>query len=331
MKDRYKNLISISITLVFLYFSLKGIKVGLMWKSIKTSNWILFVFILFLTLLTIYFRCWRLKFIIRSSADVKLYDIWSAYVIGFMVNNVWPARIGEFARAYVITKKTKYKFSHILATLVVERIFDGIAILFLFMLVILIYPIPPWLKRISLLATIFYFLVAFVFFGLNIKREKTLSLIFKIFFFIPIKWKEKFIEIVNSFSLGLAIFKDKKNLILSLISSIICWFFIALMAYLSFFLFPNNPINNVPFYGSIVLVTTIAFITMIPAAPGNVGTTQLAFIWALSIFSIDKTMALSQSIIFHASQYFPITLAGFIHLYIDKISFGSLKKLKDGG
>jgi len=61
-------------------------------------------------------------------------------MIGFAFNGIFPARAGEFARAYVLGKKEKMKFSAAFATVVVERIFDGLTMLFLFAITLMILP-----------------------------------------------------------------------------------------------------------------------------------------------------------------------------------------------
>jgi len=75
-------------------------------------------------------------------------------MIGFAFNGIFPARAGEFARAYVLGKKEKMKFSAAFATVVVERIFDGLTMLFLFAITLMFLPefgsninIQPWDAR----------------------------------------------------------------------------------------------------------------------------------------------------------------------------------------
>jgi hypothetical protein len=52
--------------------------------------------------------------------------LWHATAIGFMVNNLLPARAGEVARAYVAKRATGVRFTTAVASVGVERMFDGL-------------------------------------------------------------------------------------------------------------------------------------------------------------------------------------------------------------
>ncbi|MCX7766225.1 MAG: flippase-like domain-containing protein, partial [Candidatus Sumerlaeia bacterium] len=61
-------------------------------------------------------------------------------IVGFAFNGIFPARAGEFARAYLGARREKISFSTMLATIVVERIFDGLTIFVLFALGLMFLP-----------------------------------------------------------------------------------------------------------------------------------------------------------------------------------------------
>jgi uncharacterized membrane protein YbhN (UPF0104 family) len=58
----------------------------------------------------------------------------------------------------------------------------------------------------------------------------------------------------------------------------------------------------------------------LPSSPGFVGVVQAATVLALALFSVPRTEALSFSLLFHASQFLPVTALGLLFLLIEHVS-----------
>jgi len=69
--------------------------------------------------------------------------------------------------------------------------------------------------------------------------------------------------------------------------------------------------------------TELAFLGLgvsLPSSPGFVGVIQAATVLALALFSVPHAEALSFSLLFHASQFLPVTLCGLAFLLVEHVS-----------
>jgi uncharacterized membrane protein YbhN (UPF0104 family) len=94
-----------------------------------------------------YFRALRWQVLISPVKKVSLLNLFSANMIGFMANNVLPARLGEVIRPVVIARKEKIKVSTSFATVVMERIFDVLGIIVIASLLFYFLPSEPSQNR----------------------------------------------------------------------------------------------------------------------------------------------------------------------------------------
>src|SRR4051794_28143869 len=76
----------------------------------------------------------RLRLILRGQAEVTRLEAANIVVVGYAVNNLLPARVGELARSAILSERTGLPFAQSLTTTILERILDGLAILALFAL-----------------------------------------------------------------------------------------------------------------------------------------------------------------------------------------------------
>ena len=74
----------------------------------------------------VYFRSVRWSYLLAPLADIPPHRLFPVVSIGYMANNLLPARIGEIVRAYVLARREPVSGSSGLATIAVERVFDGL-------------------------------------------------------------------------------------------------------------------------------------------------------------------------------------------------------------
>ncbi|MBI4769518.1 MAG: flippase-like domain-containing protein [Chloroflexi bacterium] len=74
-------------------------------------------------------RAWRWHYLLRPLKRIPTGTMFPIVAIGYMGNNIYPARAGELLRAYVLRRKAGVPVSASLATILIERIFDGVVML----------------------------------------------------------------------------------------------------------------------------------------------------------------------------------------------------------
>ncbi len=90
--------VGVLISAVFLYVSLRGLKLGEFWKAIQTANywWIVpGVAVYFVAVLA---RAWRWHYLLRPIKKIPTRRMFPVTCIGYMGNNIYPARAGEVLR-----------------------------------------------------------------------------------------------------------------------------------------------------------------------------------------------------------------------------------------
>jgi hypothetical protein len=85
-----------------------------------------------------------------------------------------------------------------------------------------------------------------------------------------------------------------------------------------------------PFASAAVVLVVMALGMMVPSGPGFVGTLQFFARKGLEVFSVDDEMALSFSIVYHATQWFPVTFVGLLYLLRENLSLRDVARTSQG-
>lgn len=123
--------IGILISGLFMYLAMRGVRPADLRDAILSFNWLWAGPFLFLTFASLWVRAVRWKYLMKPAGEFTSKRLFYPMMAGFAINSLLPARVGEFARAYVLGKKEKLPFASVFATIVVERIFDSITLLIL--------------------------------------------------------------------------------------------------------------------------------------------------------------------------------------------------------
>src|SRR5258708_5667482 len=121
--------VSIAVSVFFLYIGLQGMNLAEVWNQITHANFWWLIPGVLVYFLAVWGRTWRWHYLLRPLKEVPLRKLFPIVVIGYMGNNVYPFRAGEVIRAYVLRRNEGVKITASLATIIVERIFDGLVML----------------------------------------------------------------------------------------------------------------------------------------------------------------------------------------------------------
>lgn len=364
MKKWLNLTIGIIVSAIFIYLSFRRVHLGEIVYSLKNVNYIWIFPNMAIVIVAMIIRSVRWKYLLANIGRFRIKRLFPPVMIGFMANNILPARLGEFIRAYSLGAKSGESRSAIFATVVIERIFDSLALLLMFWLVILFVPFPPAVKKFGIITLVIN--VAAIIFLIFIKQKgkKSIDKFIRFFAFLPDKITEKLSHILGNFAEGLNIFNRTGVLGIVTFWSVVLWIITALSNYFIFMSFGIYP--NV--VASFILLLFVAAGVMLPSAPGFVGVFQAAvvgsfmvmnqlgiigyylspsriamsslnvaaffhmpslgigqYIDTLGLSGISKGEALSFSIVLWLCQYIPVTLLGLYYLKKEHLS---LKKME---
>lgn len=318
----WKLILGIVVSLVFLYLAFRKVDYSELWSALKGANYWYIIPNVILVILSMWMRAFRWKYMVNPIKKVGLGRLFSSVMIGFMANNVLPARLGEFVRAYSLGTKENISKSASFATIVVERLFDGFSILFILWVTLLLFPFPDWVKKGSNLFLVANVGMLVLLIFLEVKTDSTVKFFQYILRFLPHKLRTKAEEVLLKFISGLKVFRDASSLIWILSWSILIWVVTGISNYFIFLAFGLHP----PIQASFILLVIVCLGVMLPSSPGFVGTFQFFSIVALARFGYGKNIALPFSIVLHACQYFPVTLLGLYYLKKEHLSLKTLEK-----
>jgi uncharacterized protein (TIRG00374 family) len=134
-------------------------------------------------------RAYRWKFMTDHIKFIRLKSLFTSTMIGFMAINLLPARLGEVVRAYSLGSKEKISRSATFATVMLERIFDLIALLVLIWFTLAFFPTPKEVNKVGYLTLVLIGVILIILYFLKTKTTRTLAVLEKPFFFLKLSWR----------------------------------------------------------------------------------------------------------------------------------------------
>jgi len=130
MRFGWRGALGLVLSAAFLYFAFRGIELQRVLENVRQSNVALLAVSALAATCIFPLRARRWKPILEPiKRDIPFSRLWSATAIGMMINNVVPARAGEFARAFALTRSTpEVPFPASFASLAVDRLFDAVVV-----------------------------------------------------------------------------------------------------------------------------------------------------------------------------------------------------------
>jgi glycosyltransferase 2 family protein len=324
-----KALVGILITGVALWWALKDVTFSDVWANIRVGNlWLLTASILVATSGFV-IRALRWKILLTPvKADTTLRSRVGAVAIGFMANNILPARVGEFARAYAFSRLEPVSASAAFGTLVVERFMDGL-ILLLFLVIPVFLPGFPTggalstgtggtLLRAGVVA------VTIVLIALIIMAVWPRAFVRGaewVAGFLPDAVARPIVGGLESFLQSVAIVRDPKLLTLGFAWSLFFWTWHGVSFWLGMLAFGIDT----GFVSAIFTEAVVGFGVALPSAPGFFGTFHFAANVALSdVYGVPEAQSLAFAFGYHFGGWVPITLIGLWYAWKLGISIGDV-------
>lgn len=318
MQKRF--ILGLAVSAVFIYLAFRQIDFVQMWEALEQANYFwLFPAVGFM-FISLWLRAVRWGYFMEPiKSGIGFRKLFSAMMIGYYGNNVFPLRAGEVLRAYAIGKSAGVSRMASFATIFVERLIDVLALLVLIGFSILFHDYPGWIEKGSILIFIGTAVITLFMTALMLRTQKTLQLMGRLTRPFPEKIQLFVTKLLGSFLEGFSIFKKTDRFWTVIWQSVVIWLLYAAVNYAVLEAFGLNA--QLPIGASFVILVIVNISIMIPAAPGYVGTFHLACQQAAMLFGVSNSTALSFALILHISNFIPITLVGFYYFYREQLNF----------
>lgn len=272
-------------------------------------------------------KAWRWALLLRPVKQLTPWQVTPALLIGFMANNLLPAHLGEFVRVFVLGNQFDIDKTPVLSTVVLERVFDILAILLLLGISLpFINGMPADLERMCQIfgaASLLGVCVLMIYMVFTQWFVKTTRAIFSKLPFLPEKLTNGIVGMLETGAVGLESVRNPKLLAAISISSVVQWMLNALLIYSALWAFGVGGS-----YSDCVLVMgVIVFAILLPSTPGYFGVIQACFKVVLGA----GAGIFGASIYYHMCQYIPVTLTGLFFVNRLGLSLGGLKAEATGG
>lgn len=318
-----------SISLLFLLFVLRKIDFEQLLEALSSLQPGYLVAAVLLTFVSYWLRAVRWRYLLIHERSLPLGSLYPAVIIGYMANNLFPARLGEFIRAWFLAEREQMKSASVFASLVIDRLFDGLSVMVILALVMFNLRLPSGMEQTSAIlktgaitTLLFYGFVLFFLLLLKRRPMSTLGLLAKLMKPFPTLFSEKVITLSGAFLQGFKLSGNYRHLMMILFSSALIWISATVPIHLILLGFGIH----LPLTASFFIMVLLVFAVMLPAAPGYIGTYHLACYTGLVAFNIQPTQAAAISLVIHGVGFFPVIIAGFYHLWSGGISLSQVRQ-----
>lgn len=324
---KYKKQIQIAVGILIsalsLYFVFKFIDLDIAVNTVKNIKIKYVVISALISSSILCIRAIRWKIFIPIKKRVRKSSIIAATYIGYMSNNVLPAKLGEVVRVYVLGEKEGIKKTVLFASIVTERLFDLITSVIMLSIALALIPnMPKSLNYAFIVVFVLCLLgVCFLIF-LSFKKDFAINLAKFFLKIFPKFLSEKIENLMNIFISGIGIKKDFKSILFGISATVIYWF---LQILSTWFLLKAFSLT-LPLSASLLIIVLVGYGFAIPSAPTGVGPIEAATIFALSVFSVEYSVAASFALFSHLISIVTITLLGIIAVFLTGIDIRKASK-----
>jgi uncharacterized protein (TIRG00374 family) len=245
-------------------------------------------------------------------------SLWQSTAVGMMVNNVVPARAGEVARAFALSRaEPSVKFTAAFASLAVDRLFDGTVVLLLMVVAML----DPAFARSSpegggglvvsmRVAALFLIAVLTVLAAIVVAPARIFAVHDAVMARLAPKFASRTRTLLAGFASGLGVLRNPKLVAEVFFWTVLHWLCNAFAFWLGF----QALGIEAPFTAALLTQGIIAIGVAIPQAPGFIGAFEAGGKIGLALYGLSETRAVSWALGFHILSYIPITVIGAWYL-----------------
>ncbi|CAN5157553.1 lysylphosphatidylglycerol synthase transmembrane domain-containing protein [soil metagenome] len=303
--------VGLAVTVACMYFAVRGVAVDDAVDALRDSNLLWLVPTVPVFTLAIVLRALRWWSLFERSQRPPLRAIGYALLIGYFFNNILPARAGEAARVIALHRRASIPKAQTVGTVVVERLFDVLALL------IILFASYPWLPEISWLRAAALFGVVVV--------TVLLTLIF-----VVVRYDERAIHwllsplrrirregvaerleaaAVNA-TRGLVALRSPRIALRAMLLTIASWVTLGV----SYAILTNAFALEVPLVAGMLVTVAINLSLVLPSSPAALGVFEAATVVALRAFDVPHAEALSYALVLHLLNLVPFLVIGAVLL-----------------
>lgn len=267
------------------------------------------------------FRAWRWQLELRPLEHVPFGRLWVVTAVAYMAINLFPARLGEVVRPWLLSRRSSVSFSNVVGNLVIEKTLDSLVIVFYILIGLLtVENLPDWVRTGARVPAAFAVILVALVLLLYWRGEE---------FFdrwvigrLPDRFGAGVKRVVKSIVDGMSILPNPLLLMAVFLVSLALWFLPILSSWVMIQAFGLEA----PFSAAVVVFIFIGFGTALPNVPGMFGPYQYACILALGMFGVAQADALAYGLVLNTIQFVTLIAQGLVALPLADVRFTDLMR-----
>jgi uncharacterized protein (TIRG00374 family) len=305
--------IGVPISLLLLVLAFRGQHPDEIRDAFAHVDWRFLPLALLLLYTGIVIRAFRWQILLRPVRSIPTREVFPILIIGYAANNVLPLRVGEVVRAWVLEQRYGVRKTAALATIAVERLFDGVTMLLFIGAAATVIGLNAELRHVALVAALVFALAIgglVILIAGGTLRDRLLALALGP---LPDRLAQRVERMADSFLAGLGALSRRQDFVLVAVTSVMAWGFEASMYWTVARAF-GAPLATVVTPIGALLTTAIANLaTLVPSGPGYVGTFEAGVLLAVNgALGIGRGLTLSYAVLLHVLLWLPVTVWGAI-------------------
>jgi uncharacterized protein (TIRG00374 family) len=307
------GLIGIALAFGLLLWALRGVHIDEVVHNIGAAKPAPLILAILIATATYPMRLPRWRLLLRDDRGEPLPSgpLWHSIAIGFMASNLLPFRAGELVRTYAATRLAGIRFTAVLSSIAVERIFDGLAVVALLAFALLKSDLPPGISvggvslahvaQVTGLMALAALLAATLVVVFPLAAEGAVRRV------LPAgRVTEAIVGAIEGIRQGLSSLRSPQRVAGVALWSLALWMSNALALYICFTAFGIS----VGYTGALLVQGILIFGISVQFAPGFLGQFEAAIVAGLALYGIPNGLASSYAIVFHGTTLIPIVLLG---------------------
>lgn len=311
-------------------------------KALTEANYFYLAPAVAVYFISLYFRAYRWVFLLKPFVATRTRRLYPVVMVGYMANNLLPMRIGELARSYYLSTREPVRGLTALATILIERVFDGLMLLFFLAASALFLPVTGLAERVSnsvnlpvmavgTIIVIPFVTVLILMVSAALYPKLFTESVAKFLWFTPAKYRNLLLGLLARFLTGFEGLHHPRRLVMVFVLTAPIWIAEGTMYYiiaLGFNLQSEFTSVGLMIAGMLVLTSISNLATSIPSSQGSVGPFEFFAVLGLVFLGVNNGVATAYAIVLHLALLLPVIVAGSIHLTIEGISFKELARNK---
>jgi hypothetical protein len=321
MNRRIRLVLGFIVSFLFLYLALRDINWAELWSVFRDANYLYLLPALLLLVIINVLRGYRWRILMYPDMSISLWRMFRFVNIGYLFNNILPAKAGEVVRGYLAGRLLDGGIGQALSSLVIERLLDVLTLVVIMMGLLPFVDLPTSWTQGAIAFGAAAVGGAVVLAILARVGQRGIDWLWRFLGKVPVLRHPKLKVAAENLVRGFRVLTIGKLAPGIIVTSLLIWLGYGLFNYILTATFGLS----LPFSAAVLVLCTTGLSMIIPSSPGALGVFEAAVVLALSIYGVERSVAFGYGLGLHLFTNITLIVFGLVGLAQEGVSYGQLK------